>query len=59
MLPGAFFGEPERHGEVRVRDERREIVLAAGGEDAAIVIEFGIGELAFLGSTTRWKTGRC
>src|SRR5262249_49480354 len=49
ILPGAFFGEPKGHGEVRVSDERGEVVFFAGGENAAIVAELGVGKLTFCG----------
>ena len=48
----SFFGEPKRDGEVRVSNERSELVLPARGQDAAVVFELGVGEAALHGLDT-------
>ena len=49
ILPAAFAREPERDAEMRISEKRSEMVFVAGGEHAAVMIEFGVGELIFFG----------
>ena len=48
VLPAADGGEPARRREVLERDQRRQAVLVAAGEHAAVVIERGDRERALL-----------
>ena len=71
-FPPAAHGEPARHGEVVVGDDRQQAVRAAGGQHLCVMIELGLRELARLGldprpfdaepiavepeSTARWRS---
>ena len=58
ILPSSLVGEPARHAEVRISQQRGQMMLLAGGQHAPVVFQLGVGKESFLGFNARPFQGK-